>query len=276
MKVKLNNELRIMNIKSKYRYYYIYLTKNIVNNKKYIGWHATNKLYDGYIGSGHYLQRSINKYGKNNFLNGIIEFCDENNFLQREKYWIKELNTMTPNGYNLTEGGEGAIGYKHTLENLKLFKKRRFSEESKRKMSLSHKGKKINHKVIHSQETREKISKTLSDKNIEKNIEILNLYKNGKTYKEIMFMTGCCGKTISKILRKNNLRGRNWADYNDHKLKQETKDKLSSINLKKSENTWESIKELYMKGFTTREIVKKLHTSPNTVTKVIKKFKLRQ
>lgn len=187
-----------MNKKKEYTYYYIYLTKNLVNGKRYVGWHATNKLYDAYIGSGHFLTKSIKKYGKKNFINGIIEFCNETNFLQREKYWIKEYNTMTPNGYNLTEGGEGSIGYKHTLENIELFKNRKYSEESRKKMSLAKLGKKSSYTIKHTEETKNKISKALSDKNIEKKDEILKLYKDGKSYKEICEMLKCCSKSVRK------------------------------------------------------------------------------
>lgn len=44
--------------------YIIYKTTCLVNNMKYIGWHSTNNLNDGYLGSGKYLLRAIDKYGK--------------------------------------------------------------------------------------------------------------------------------------------------------------------------------------------------------------------
>ena len=33
-------------LNKKYKYIFIYLTKNLINNKKYIGWHSTNDLLD--------------------------------------------------------------------------------------------------------------------------------------------------------------------------------------------------------------------------------------
>lgn len=46
--------------------YYVYLTTNLVNNKKYIGQHY-GEVTDSYIGSGSILKKAIEKYGKNNF-----------------------------------------------------------------------------------------------------------------------------------------------------------------------------------------------------------------
>jgi len=51
--------------------YYIYLTTNLINNKKYIGKHF-GELEDGYLGSGLLLQRAIEKYGKENFSKQIL------------------------------------------------------------------------------------------------------------------------------------------------------------------------------------------------------------
>lgn len=45
------------------------------------------------------------KYGPENFVFEKIEdLCEDYN--DKEKFWIKELNTLAPNGYNMTEGGD--------------------------------------------------------------------------------------------------------------------------------------------------------------------------
>lgn len=94
--------------KNKLKYLYIYLTKNLITNKVYIGQHASNNLNDNYLGSGVLLNKSIKKHGKSNFINGIIELCDNELHLnEREEYWIKKYNTLIPNGYNVSKSSYG-------------------------------------------------------------------------------------------------------------------------------------------------------------------------
>lgn len=96
----------------------IYVITNKINSKQYVGqsinvekrWyaHKNSSRYDSNI----YLYNAMNKHGLDNFIVEIIESnipLDEIN--KREEYWINELNTLRPNGYNLTLGGEGTKGY---------------------------------------------------------------------------------------------------------------------------------------------------------------------
>jgi group I intron endonuclease len=148
-----------------YEFIFIYVIRNILNEKEYIGFHATNDLNDDYYGSGKLIERAIKKYGKKNFAKEIVEFCNEENWEEREIYWIKEKNTYYPNGYNLTHGGEGGFGKIMNEEARKKIsdskkgkpawnkgKKGIYSEKSLLKMSISQSGK------IISEETRKKIS----------------------------------------------------------------------------------------------------------------------
>jgi len=105
-------------------YGYIYMTINLINGKKYVGQRKKNKLDLSYCGTGVYLKKAVNKYGRENFINGIIEYCESFEELnKKEKYWIKFHETMTPCGYNLTEGGEGISKYKHTKETISKISK---------------------------------------------------------------------------------------------------------------------------------------------------------
>lgn len=58
-----------------------------------------------------YLHRAMNAEGVDNFSFDIIEEVDNEILCEREKYWIKYYNSLSPNGYNLTEGGEGTLGF---------------------------------------------------------------------------------------------------------------------------------------------------------------------
>lgn len=92
----------------------IYMIKNLVNEKKYIGrstdiktrWSNHKYELNKGIHVNSYLQNAWNKYGKDNFEFSIIEECAENDLNEKEIYWIKEMDAYH-NGYNLTEGGEG-------------------------------------------------------------------------------------------------------------------------------------------------------------------------
>jgi len=136
-----------MNLKFDHKFYYIYLTKNIITQKCYIGWHSSNSLDDGYVGSGIALKKSIKKYGEENFITGIIEFTDKKSVFEREKFWIEKIGTYKK-GYNLTKGGDGGASKNHRGRP-KGFK---HSEKTKRKISLSESGKAV------SEETRELMS----------------------------------------------------------------------------------------------------------------------
>lgn len=99
-----------------------------------------------------YFHCSIRKYGWDKVKWEILEddITDFEYLKKREQFYIKKYNTLAPNGYNLTIGGDGTFGYKHT-------------KETKRKVSLHHHNVKGNNNPMygknHSQKTKEKISK---------------------------------------------------------------------------------------------------------------------
>lgn len=86
--------------------YYIYLTTNLINNKKYIGQHY-GKLDDNYIGSGNTFKKAVEKYGKENFKKEILEVCnsyEEMNYAERK--WIEYYNAVESDEfYNIAQGG---------------------------------------------------------------------------------------------------------------------------------------------------------------------------
>ena len=110
----------------------IYRITNMINGKKYIGKHSTTDVYDGYFGSGIAIKQAINKYGIDNFKKEIICYCNnEEELKEMEKYHIKKEGTFSK-GYNLTLGGEGILGYKHTEDSIRKASdsRKRYYEEN--------------------------------------------------------------------------------------------------------------------------------------------------
>jgi len=83
----------------------IYKTTNLINGKFYIGKDKHND--PKYLGSGKILKQAIKKYGIDNFVKETIEECyDEQQWLEREMYWIGFYNSINE-GYNIALGGNG-------------------------------------------------------------------------------------------------------------------------------------------------------------------------
>ena len=91
---------------------YIYKITNNLNGKIYVGKHSSNRLENQYFGSGVAIKAAIRKYGKDNFSKEIICICDNEGELNKSEIMhIKESGAFA-NGYNMTLGGEGKLGYK--------------------------------------------------------------------------------------------------------------------------------------------------------------------
>lgn len=165
--------------------HHIYIITNMVNAMQYVGitkdLKSRWKQHKSTNGSSRYLHPAIKKHGIENFVfTHVADAFDLDCAKFIEKLLIKEKNTKVPFGYNLTDGGEGTIGYVFseeskqkmrdsakgqersiesnikrsiTLKGNKNSLGKLHSEETKAKMSVSQKGRK------HSEETKQKISK---------------------------------------------------------------------------------------------------------------------
>jgi hypothetical protein len=131
--------------------YIIYKITNKLTNKSYVGKHITKNINDKYMGSGQVLKQSFKKHGISNFTKEIIEECENEELMnQREIFWISELNTFSPNGYNINTGGKGGDNFTHNPNKeqirLKMIESKRnnpriFTEEDRKKMSEIRMGK---------------------------------------------------------------------------------------------------------------------------------------
>lgn len=149
--------------------YTVYLRTNTVNGKQYVGqtkdfdlrekqFKRINQRYSNKI-----LTEDRRKFGLDSFNVEILaEVETREEACKLEVKYIKELNTLYPNGYNVATGGEK--DYKFQADIAKNRAKRgkecpsygrKLSEETKRKISEGNKGKKL------SEEARKKISKAL-------------------------------------------------------------------------------------------------------------------
>ena len=123
----------------------IYKITNRVNGKVYIGQTVTSlqrrwRAHCCESSECTYIHHAIQKYGKGSFTMEQIDSAISRDELdQKEIYWIKHYDCLAPKGYNLQTGGSHCT----------------YSEESRRKMSDSARGKVV------SNETKRKISESL-------------------------------------------------------------------------------------------------------------------
>ena len=93
------------------KYHILYKTTCLITKRFYIGMHSTDNLEDGYIGSGKYLWRSVNKHGKENHVTEILETLpDRSSLKEREKEIVNEEFLKDKMCMNLAIGGEGGHG----------------------------------------------------------------------------------------------------------------------------------------------------------------------
>ena len=145
----------------------IYKAENLINHKVYVGktvntlehrrWGHFNAARKGFKTI---FYNAIRKYGEDNFKFSVLDSCESTKDLnEREKYFIKTLDSMTPNGYNMTKGGDGqSKGWDSPMKGITL------KDETKEKISKTLIGRK------QSCETKEKRALSLK-----------KAYREGKT-----------------------------------------------------------------------------------------------
>lgn len=130
---KLKTENLVNNLQKEKFCYSVYSFTNIINGKKYIGLTCDVKRRYAQHKKGKsravVFCLAIKKYGFENFNFNILKedltLKEAKSFEQKQ---ILELNTMVPNGYNQTKGGDSSI--KHTEETiLKIIEKNKIWRE---------------------------------------------------------------------------------------------------------------------------------------------------
>ena len=175
----------------------IYRYTNRINGKSYIG-KSTNieQRKNGHLrktknGDTAYFHNALRKYGEQNFDFEILELCQESELDERERYYIEHFNTTMPNWYNMTVGGDGGNMFDvRTAEQ---------QEETRRKMSESHKG------LKHTAEEKEKISLAKKGKP--------RLYARGvRAWNRGMKMPEDFGQKSRRVGRENGMFGKTQSD----------------------------------------------------------------
>lgn len=150
-------------------YGYVYLTTNLVNNKKYIGMHKYigDSIDPNYFGSGIYINRALKKYGKENFISEILCWCEtREELLDKEKYYTDLYKApINEEYYNIADGGKGGHSTYYVqpvtqkqLDTLEYGRHLPASEKQKAQL----RARRLN--CVVSEETREKLRKAQTGK----------------------------------------------------------------------------------------------------------------
>jgi group I intron endonuclease len=217
----------------------IYKSTNTITGKVYIGQttHTLEKrikshIKESKIESNRPFMLSINKYGSDNFTFEVIDSAsnlDELN--KKEIYWIDFYNSVSPNGYNVTGGGQGkkmkttkelSRIISEGLKNSEKWQKTKNSEEYKLKMKKyfigSNKDKKFSqeHKEKIWEKNKERVllfNKSTSKKWIvvDKDNDIIRMTGKEEYFEKLGMDTGDISR-MSKILSQ----GKNRKRYNGY------------------------------------------------------------
>ena len=237
--------------------WHIYLIKNLVNNKLYVGkaanvrqrWNV-HKSKARQVNFKYPLHHAISKYGIENFSITILYSYElEADSLERERQLISQFKIDGYCLYNITDGGEGTSGWKA-------------SDATKKKMSVAASGKEF------TEEHRRNLS--LSKQNFVP-------WNKGKPHTEV---------TKKKIGLAN--KGRSFSLGRKHSEETKLKISLSSIGKKHSEEsklkmsfkgeankqsklTWnkvDEIRELFSKGRSYQELGTQFNVHEKTIGKI--------
>jgi len=153
METGLSNRLKLSNTIidiQEDRYCEIYKITNLTNGKIYVGQavsHILNhKRYRPYGHEGRfrchiseafskkkcqsqYLNNAIRKYGAESLECEMMEFCEIKDANDREIHYIKECNSLFPNGYNLKNGGSVFTHSEESKKRLSIGVKRYFEDK---------------------------------------------------------------------------------------------------------------------------------------------------
>ena len=195
----------------------IYIIRNKVNNKVYVGQTTVsiklrfqNHLSAARCGKDYVIGKAIRKYGEENFYVELLEECLASELNEREIYWITFYNaTDNKFGYNMSLGGN--VNRKPTQIDeelvLKLFKEGNSAQKIKTLL----------HTDSHN------ISMILKKYNItygidlqripkETTLKVISLYQQGYSSVQISHNLGINKTTVLRTLKRNNIPTRTYKE----------------------------------------------------------------
>lgn len=149
------------------------------------------------------LSEAIRRFGKDNFTLTILDECPNDKLSEREIYWINYYDTYQ-HGYNETLGGEGYWKY-NTEDMIELWDQGLNKKEIAKVIGCDEKTVRNHLNLIFSKEEsyiRGQKRKRISDLQIQ---EIMRLWNEGYSIKEIQPLVSISTPTISKHLKINGI-----------------------------------------------------------------------
>lgn len=251
---------------------YIYRYKNKITGNSYIGKtnnierrkreHASCAYNENSTVYNTTWAKKIREYGIENFEFSILEEIHQNEWEERERYWIEYYNTFKGRGYNENSGGEGNRDYEKILDQNQIEELIFALSETEEsydslierfdisKTLLSNINNGLSYKHNRDYPLRKYYK---SDEDYEKLIDLL--INSKKTYKEISEELGIGISTVKKI----NYGTLRPGLYHKYPIREKTPWKKDS----------DSIKELLKNSnYSQKEISKKIGVSPDTVSRI--------
>jgi|LGVF01.2.fsa_nt_gb group I intron endonuclease len=238
----------------------IYCLQNNKTGKQYVG-QTTKTLEEKFLmykysenskDKNRDIHKAIKKYGLDSFVIFKLEKCDIDNLFERESYWIKFLNTFET-GYNMIERSGHSkkeiefivLDFLSGIPQTTLQKKYNICRKTTLNI-LKERGidTHLNHKKHFKEEKRQKI---------------IDMYLIGKTTREISSELHTCRKTISKILKENNI-----------KLKESHRDNMNNIIKNERPELIPKIIDLYSNGNNLKQISKIINVNSRHISKILK------
>lgn len=100
----------------------VYSWTHVLTGKKYVGssFHCRKRksahLRAFKNGKNGHFNCQVRKLGADNFVYEIIEICERDSLRIRETFWISELNSVIPNGFNIQKNPSAQWNCEHTEE----------------------------------------------------------------------------------------------------------------------------------------------------------------